>query len=129
MNKAYRGFLRLGEHGEGWDILFIGEEVVAELLKDDLEQYGHYVTVSYYTSEQENELNQVQEEYMKTLMGVSEAMFGHRYSEITGYLWTDEEWKVGGHDLIGLLGMEEGRFCHLSVEFHSEAPQLETPPK
>ena len=123
-NKVYRGFLSLGSSGEGDDILHIGEEILAEVLGSDLQDYGPYVSVQYYTTISDTPFEVIQEEYLKTVMGLSEADFGHRYSEITGYLWTDESWQVGGHDLIGLLTMDIGRFCHLMVVFHAEEVQL-----
>jgi len=116
--KIYRGLLDLRYSGEGDDILHIGEDVVAEMLESDLEEYGNYVSVRYYTTVLDTPFELIQKEYLKTVMGLSDADFGHRYSEITGYLWTDESWQVGGHDLIRLLTMDVGRFCHLMITFH-----------
>jgi hypothetical protein len=50
-------------------------------------------------------------------VGLGEADVGHRYSEITGYLWTDEEIMVGGHDLIEELHDHLGKFCHLEITY------------
>ncbi len=120
--KIYRGMLTLNSHGEGDGLLFIGSDVVADTLQDDLQDYGNYVTVSFYTTEKDTPIEVIQEEYMMTLMGLSDADFDHRYSDITGYLWTDESWEVGGHNLIELLSLSTGRFCHLDVEFSREPP-------
>jgi hypothetical protein len=38
-------------------------------------------------------------------------------SEYTGYLWTDEDLMVGGHDLLAELKSHLGKFCHLYVHY------------
>ena len=38
------------------------------------------------------------------------------YSELSGHLWTDEDFKVGGHDLLEILKRHEGQFCHIELE-------------
>lgn len=35
--------------------------------------------------------------------GRIDADIHHRYSDVTGYLWTDEHAKVGGHDFLEIL--------------------------
>jgi hypothetical protein len=32
-----------------------------------------------------------------------ETRYYHRYSDYTGYLWTEEDFIVGGHDIPGIL--------------------------
>lgn len=50
--------------------------------------------------------------------GNAETKYYHRYSELTGYLWTDEDFKVGGHDVLAELRSYKGKWCYLVVTFH-----------
>jgi hypothetical protein len=42
-----------------------------------------------------------------------------RYSETTGYLWTDEKLQVGGHDLIEELSGSAGKFLIFEADVHA----------
>src|SRR5437868_3327415 len=44
------------------------------------------------------------------------------YSEITGYLWTDENLMVGGHDLLDELRSHKGSFVHLEIAYSKDVP-------
>lgn len=33
-------------------------------------------------------------------MGIADTKYYHAYSDLTGYLWTTEKLKVGGHDVL-----------------------------
>jgi len=122
--KVYRGFLRVDSHGDSDDILFLdekrGEEserILAEALKDDMGEHGHHLTVRYFTADEEMSIDGLTETFVKIVSGIPDIEYSVKYSEITGYLWTDEDIKVGGHDLLEELKSEKGRFCHLEVEF------------
>ena len=58
---------------------------------------------------------------MATPIDDAHARFGACYSEYTGYLWTDEEVLIGGHDLIEELRGCEGKWLLLEIVVH-EAP-------
>jgi hypothetical protein len=109
----------LRSHGEGDDILFLSEHSVplAEEIADDLQSHGDRVTVRYYISDNKTTLEKAQTEFTKKLMGDAEAEFGHAYSDITGYLWTDEELQIGGHDLLTELKSAKGKWLNLEIEF------------
>jgi len=51
-------------------------------------------------------------------MGLPELEFEPRYSEITGYLWTDETLKIGGHNILDVLESNEGKHIYLEIEVH-----------
>ena len=123
----YRGVLRLGSHGEGDDILFLddqspdGEDPLAERIQDDIDAHGHYLSVRYWTAEKARDDRAMAEGALRELLGEGEAEFRHAYSEITGYLWTDEEITVGGHDLLAELGSQAGRYCLLEIGYSKTA--------
>jgi hypothetical protein len=118
----YRGYLAEHDHGEGADILFLTSisEPLAEKIKDDLSEYGRYCSVNYYITDAETTIGNLRESLVLQIVGAGDASFRHRYSEITGYLWTDEEVNVGGHDLLEELRGYLGKFCHLEITFSEE---------
>lgn len=120
--KVYEGFIGIHSHGEADDILFITghNDPLAEIISEDIYRNGRFLTVRYFISDQKHSIEELQEDFIRKVMGVSDAKFCHRYSEITGYLWTDEKLKVGGHDLITELKSYENKFLYLEIEFHRE---------
>ena len=124
---VYAGRIVEGRHGENDDALFLEGsdgrgDPFAEQIQDDLEEHGRYVTARYYLSDEERSTDQLLENQIRLLAGVAEADYSDYYSEYTGYLWTDEECVIGGHDLLAELLSNVGRYCHLTVTFYREAP-------
>jgi len=121
VKKVYRGLLELGSNGEEDELLRIAgsEEVLAELVMEDIEEFGDFLTVRYFTAEKELTEDELIEALVKKVSGVGDALYNVAYSEITGYLWTDEKLNVGGHDLLGELKSHVGKFCHLEIEFYA----------
>lgn len=98
---------------------YVDGEVLVDLLEDILERQ---VTVRYWISS--NPLTTVEEADMQTLAQVSgllDAEIDHYWSDVTGYLWTDEHFKVGGHDLIPILTVGEGSYLLLEIVVHETA--------
>ena len=56
------------------------------------------------------------EDYIKFISGAPSAERCLRYSELTGYLYTEEDFKVGGHDLIKILDLNFGKYIHMEIE-------------
>lgn len=114
--KLYEGYLSLGSNGEADDILYLSSErePLAEVFMDDL--VNKNVTISYYVSEKEVTLEEAQEKFMNQLFGVVDAEYSVVYSDITGYLWTNEEIMVGGHDLLEELRLYIGKYIILFAE-------------
>lgn len=118
--KTYAGKLRLGDYGdcEGHDILFISslEDPLAEVLDSDIS--GRTVSIRYWICDVEMTKNQANESFLRTLMGLADVDFGPVYSEATGFLWTDEEIKIGGHDLLVELKSYVGKWLILEIDIH-----------
>jgi hypothetical protein len=123
---VYKGWLTLGSNGEEDDILFLcdkpisdtwDDEPLAELLKDVLEE--RIVSVNYYISNEEVTIEQAQERFLGKLYGISYADYYMHYSEVTGYLWTDEELQIGGHDLLEELKSHKGEYLILQATVHT----------
>ncbi len=116
--KVYKGLLHENSWGEADDILFLSslEDPLAEVLQDDIS--GKIVTARYYITDKEATLEDAKREFLKELVGAVDIEFGSRYSEITGYLWTDEEINIGGHDLMAELHSFVGKWLILLIDIH-----------
>ena len=123
----YSGFIATDTYDEATDILYLRparssrhsdeERPLAEILKDDIA--GEWVSASYYVCNRRCSLPEAQKSLVRQLSGLVDATFGARYSEITGYLWTDEEVNIGGHDLIEELYAHAGKYLILIVTVES----------
>jgi hypothetical protein len=58
------------------------------------------------------------EEYIMMCMGKTDTKFYGSYSDYTGHLWTNEGFKIGGHDVIRELNSVHGKFVHMEIEVH-----------
>lgn len=116
--KLYEGQLALKGWGEADDILFLSsvDEPLAELLQSDIS--GHMVSVRYWITDVQVSREAAQEAFVLSLMGAADCICESRYSEATGYLWTDEEIKIGGHDLLAELQSHAGKWLILEVDIH-----------
>jgi hypothetical protein len=120
--RRYRGTLAEHDRGEGMDILFLdpGDEPLAEMISGDLDRFGRYLTVRYWTAAEPRSDEDMIDGALRELLGAGDATFRHAYTEITGYLWTDEDINVGGHDLLGELRSQKGRYCLLEIIYSAE---------
>lgn len=114
----YKGFIKEGIKGENYDALFIGDTdgPIAEILQNEIN--GREVSVRYWISDTEKTKEQLQESLLKNLFGAVDAEYQDAYSDYTGYLWTDENLEIGGHDLLGELQSNIGKFIWLEIDVH-----------
>lgn len=124
--KQYRGRLRLGSWGEGDDILFLDTdedypEPLAKRIADDMDDYGRFLSVRYWSSDAEQSDDDLRTSMIRELYGGGDGTeFSTAYSEITGYLWTNESIEVGGHDLLAELTNHVGQWCLLEIGYSRE---------
>lgn len=88
--------------------------VFAEFFEENLE--NKQVSISYFIAEEETPREELEEQYLKKITGLVEASIYPVYSDVTGYLWTNEECKVGGHDLYEELQSYEGKYIDMAIE-------------
>lgn len=118
--RTYQGLLSLHSFGEADDILFLSS--VTDPLAQELGWMRRkQATVRYWITDKPATKEQAQDDFIGTLSGVADGRFGARYSEITGYLWTDEELNVGGHDLIRELKSHVGKWLILEIAATSDS--------
>lgn len=129
MTVRYRGTLAVRDHGESMDVLFLDESVndswedpLAERISDDLERHGRYASVRYWTADAPMGDDEINEAAVRSMLGEAEARYRVAYSDVTGYLWTDEDINVGGHDLLEELKGQAGRYLLLEIGYATDAP-------
>lgn len=112
------GKLLIRDKGDSDDVLFL--EGHDDPLAEELEVLsGKQVTVRYWITSEQVERDQAAEEFMKQVLGAADVRFEPRYSEITGYLWTDEDLNIGGHDLMNELKSHVGNWLILEADIHT----------
>lgn len=114
----YKGLITEGSRGENWEALFIGdmEEPIAYVFQEEIQ--GKQVSVRYFISDIEKTKQELTENLICTMAGAVDADYTDAYSDITGYLWTDEKLNVGGHDLLEELISNIGKYIYMEVDVH-----------
>jgi hypothetical protein len=78
--------------------------------------YGHRADVRYAFSDAPIEnASKFLEEYTEILMGKTSATFYGSYSDLTGHLWTNQKFVVGGHDLVHVFQRNLGKYIHIEI--------------
>lgn len=125
MTVEIKGWIRESDHGDSSDVIFIddlGRKFPEEPLTDQLAWIsGKKVTVYYYITDKKCTLGEAQEQFLKMMYaGKAECEFSAHYSDITGYLWTDENLVIGGHDLLEEIRSHLGSYLLLEIEVHAK---------
>tara|TARA_R110000772_G_scaffold20466_2_gene56674 strand:- start:3731 stop:4147 length:417 start_codon:yes stop_codon:yes gene_type:complete len=77
---------------------------------------GSEVYITYYISDVMLTKEEFVEQNLLTLIGSIKKSFNHIYgTEWTGYMWTNEEFKVGEHDLFKELCGHHNKYCYLKI--------------
>lgn len=115
---VYNGLLCLHDYGEASDVLFLHnqKEPLAEILQDEISD--EIVSVQYWITDQKCTRDEAQEQFLKKLYGSADVEFESHYSDITGYLWTDENICIGGHDLLSELTSNLDKWLILEIKVH-----------
>lgn len=113
------GFIKECQHDENYRALMLSSDEIplASRLWDIANKQ---VSVRYYLSDKETSFEDAQTRFVEKLLGKIEVEYRDNYSEYTGYLWTDENLKVGGHDLMAELRNNVGKFLNLEIEVHEQ---------
>jgi hypothetical protein len=104
MLKTFCGWMDIEKNSEGDEVLSIkGEgskhsQFLIELLQDYQLKYGSYISLRYWYCDKPFKREDANE--MAFLTAASRVKYNIVYSEATGYLWTTEEFEIGGHDMV-----------------------------
>ena len=121
------GKLRIGLAGDNDDALLLGtgtdSEPLARVVQEAAREDLPFWSVRYFVSDQERHGDEWTEALLGKLCGRADVEYRDVYSDITGYLWTEETLVVGGHDILGELAslVEGGRtWLRLEITMHRE---------
>ena len=81
---------------------------------------GNYASIQMLTGDTPIDINHIDETKIVSMMGEVSSHYYHRYSDYTGYLWTEEEFKCGGHDIPAILESHIGEYIHMEIELYEE---------
>lgn len=127
--KVYRGQLVYTSNGDEDELLGLRREgrerddpdKLAEVIEADIDENGNYLGVCYYVSDAPIPAGEIVAAFLESLYGAGSAEYSVFANETTGYLWTDENINVGGHDLLEELKSHVGKYLHMEIEFAREA--------
>lgn len=113
----YVGKLNTTYYDEGG--MRVGDHTLREII-DDIEIYlGRYkeIHVSYLISDVELTKEQFLENRLLTIFGGVPKLECNDVhgSEWTGYMWTNQKFEIGGHDLIKELSTYDEQYCYLKI--------------
>lgn len=82
----------------------VGDTYLAEafqrLREAHWNQKNKQISLSWHVTDEPKSYQDLETNIIKAVMGDLKTTFSHRYSDLTGYLWTNEDVKLQGHDLL-----------------------------
>ena len=109
------GKIREKENGDHADALYIGADIIAEAISDNFQSHRAPVFCCWAISERPITPYDLLGIAVEQANGDVDAIYYHRYSEITGYLWTEQDAIIGGHNLVEIFGNHIKRYAILVV--------------
>ena len=73
------------------------------------------VSVNYYISDEKLPREELEKKHIEKIFGIVDAECYPVYSDVTGYLWTEEKCIIGGHDLVEELNNYEGKYIDMEI--------------
>ena len=92
--------------------------IFAEFFEENLN--NKQVSISYYISDKPLAREELEKQHIDKIMGIVESSCYPVYSDVTGYLWTEEECKVGGHNILNEINNYEGKYIDMQIVIHNE---------
>ena len=107
-----------GEYDEGCSSTAIRDGrdniVLAEFFENNLDEKEVYI--KYYVVDEYLPTEKIEENFIKKISGAVDATIYPVYSDITGYLWTEEKIRINGHDLFEEINNYEGKYLDMVIE-------------
>lgn len=102
------------------EALFVGdsEYPIVEEFEENFDE--RQVSIRYYISDTRKTKQELLEGLILNICGAVEAEYYDKYSECTGYLWTEENMVVGGHNLEQEIRSYVGKYLYLEVDLHEQ---------
>ena len=113
----HEGWITIHDFGETSDCVFVGND--RNPLPDELDYLnGKTLSARYWITDQKATKDEAIEQFLRRIDGSAEIEFHAHYSDITGYLWTDINLTIGGHDLLQELASYAGKYLILEIDIH-----------
>lgn len=112
--EIYQGYIYDADEGG----LHFQDKAIAKAVLQTISKYGSFLSVHYWIANQPINPETVIQDWLTQLYtGTGAAEYQIHSSERTGYLWTDEELNVGGHDLLAELHTHIGKYIYMEIEY------------
>lgn len=80
--------------------------------------FGSFANIQMLTGDTPIDIDHIDETKIVSMMGEVDSKYYHRYSDLTGYLWTEEEFKCGGHNIPQILQSHMDEYVHMEIELY-----------
>lgn len=77
-----------------------------------------YASIQMLTGNEPIDMEHIDETKLVSMEGDVESEYYHRYSDYTGYLWTEEEFKCGGHDIPKILSAHRDEYVYMELKLY-----------
>ena len=98
----------------------IGEFPFTKEMEEKCEWLDSYASIQMLTGDTPIDLDHIDETKVVSMMGEVDSYYYHVYSDYTGYLWTKEGFRCGGHDIPDILESHIGEYIHMEIELYSK---------
>lgn len=115
--KSYQKIKKL--NGETIDQV-VSEFPFSKCMEDKIGWCESYASIQMLTGTTPIDLDHIDETKIISMEGIVEHDYYHRYSDYTGYLWTDENFICGGHDLLEILSSHLGEYIYMEIELYKK---------
>lgn len=96
----------------------VGEFPFTKEMEDKCGWHNSYASIQMLIGDTPIDMNHIDETKIVSMMGEVDSKYYHRYSDYTGYLWTTEGFKCGGHDIPDILECNIGKYIHMEIELY-----------
>ena len=80
----------------------------------------YYASIQMLTGDTPIDLDHIDETKIVSMEGEIDSRYYHRYSDYTGYLWTEEGFICGGHNIPQMLASFKGQYIHMEIELYKK---------
>lgn len=79
---------------------------------------NNYASIQMLTGDTPIDVEHIDETKIVSMEGDVDSCYYHTYSDYTGYLWTEEGFKCGGHDIPEILKSHMNEYIHMEIELY-----------
>jgi hypothetical protein len=107
-----QGFIKTVFEFDSGDGVYVGDSPLSDQL-DYLDRKN--VNVRFYISDEERTISELNENLILSMSGALTASYYDRYSDYTGYLWTEDNLKIGNHDLLADIASHKDKYATIII--------------